>query len=184
MKKENLIMVENAMKFPEVIKLVGRASERIWHKVNDVTSFEHSCYRDIGIAIASGDVKSIGGIATRIISRKEAWHVKHRGKEPDHSLESLARLDDEGHVEPFEVKDVLADVERKVLREVIYKENVALLAKDDVRKRAILKAWTIGYLNASELSGVLANTFGGKAESHRKSIQRFEIECKKRLKVA
>lgn len=184
MKKENLIFIEEAMKFPEVIKLVGRASERMWHKVSDVTSFEYACYRNIGIAISKGNVRSVGGIASRIIARAEAWFVKYRGTNYLQSLESLAGLDDEGYEEPFEVQDVLADVENEVVREETLIENVALLAKDDVRKKTIIKAWVEGYHNARELSCVLANTFGGKAESHRKTIQRFEIECRKKLGVA
>lgn len=184
MKKQNLIFVAEAMKFPEVIKLVSQASERVWFKINDQTSFEHTCYRNIGKAILDGDIKSVGGIATRIIARAEAWHVKNRGKDISQSFESLAGLDDEGNEEPFEVEDSLVDVEKEFIRKETLKENVALLAKDDVRKKAILEAWVIGYHNAKELSSVLADTFGGKAETHRKSIQRFEIECKKRLNVA
>ncbi len=184
MKKENLIFIEEALKFPEVIKLVGRASERMWYKVSDVSTFEYACYRNIGIAISKGNVKNVGGIAARIIGRAEAWFVKYRGTDYIKSIESLAGLDDEGSEEPYEVVDVLADVEKDLIRKENLKENVALLAEDDVRKECILKAWVLGYHNAKELSGVLANTFGGKAESHRKSIQRFQNECKKRLNVA
>lgn len=184
MKKENLIYVAEAMKFPEVIKLVTSASERIWYKVPDVTSFEMTCYRNIGKALMETEVKSIGGIATRIISRAIAWHIKHRGSEIIPSIESLAAVDDEGSEGPYEIIDELAVVDREMLREETYNENVALLAKDDVRKKIVLKAWISGFNNATELSGVLANTFGGKAESHRKFIQRFQRECEKHLGVA
>ena len=186
MKKENLIFIEKAISIPEVVKLVNQASERIWHKIPDVTSFEHSCYRDIGIAIMTKKgIKSVVGISTRIVARKAAWHVKNRGRpEVVESLEYLAGHDDEGNEEPFEVQDVLADVENKLIRRETLLENAALLAKGDVRKNTIIQAWVEGYHNAKELSGVLANTFGGKSESHRKTIQRFEIECRKQLGVA
>lgn len=180
-KKENLIFIEKAIQFPEVVKLVTRASERIWYKLNDVTSFEHTCYRNIGKALAEEEIKSVGGIAARIVARAEAWHTKNRSIEEIKSIESLAGLDDEGVEEPFEARDVLVDVERKVIGDSRHKEIVALLAKDDDRRKSILKAWSIGYNNESELSHVLADIFGGKASTHRIYIQRFQTECKKRM---
>ena len=184
MKKKNLIFVEEAMKFPEVIKLVNEASERIWHKVSDVTSFEHTCYRNIGIALVKEKVKSVGGIATRIITRAEAWHVKNRGCEQIQSLESLAGLDDEGKDKPFEIIDVLADVERYVIGDIRHKEIASFLAEGDDLKAEILNAWTDGYTNDTELSRVLANSFDMKSTGIRREIQRFKTACKKRLLAA
>src|SRR5690606_9479296 len=130
-KKDNLIFVEEAMKFSEVIKLVSRASERMWHKVKDVTSFEYTCYRNIGKALATQDVRSVGGIASRIIAREEAWHVKNRGYEQVYSIESLAGLDEDGEDKPFEIEDVLADVESQVVGEIRQKEIATYLAEGD-----------------------------------------------------
>lgn len=184
MKKENLIFIEEAMKFSEVIRLVSEASERIWHKVRDVTSFEHTCYRNIGKALATQDVRSVGGIATRVIARAEAWHVKNRGCEVIYSIESLAGLDEYGEDEPFEIPDVLADVEREVLSNIRHKEIATFLAEGDDLQAAILNAWTNGFENDTELSRVLANSFGKKSSGIRIKIQRFRSKCKKRLKVA
>lgn len=184
MKKDNLILVAEAMKFPEVIKLVSNASDRIWHKVRDVTSFENTCYRNIGQALVSEKVRSVGGIASRIISRAEAWHVKHRGTEHTQSLESLAGLDDEGNEEPFEIIDVLADVESMIVSESYINEKVALLAKDDSRDLAILNAWLEGEFNNLEIARALAGSFGGKTDSHYKHITRFKTKCEKRLAAA
>lgn len=185
MKKDNLIFIEKAMMFPEVIKLVRQASERIWHKIPDVTSFEHSCYRDIGIALSKEKIKSVGGITTRIIARKEAWHVKYKGiKEEVKSLESLAGRDDEGNEEPFEIVDDVAVVDREVIGNIRHKEIVELLAGNDDRRRFILGAWTNGYDDDVELSNVLADVFGGKSTGQRRFIQRYAKECRGRLAIA
>lgn len=181
MKFDNLIFVEEAMRFPEVVKLVRNASERIWYKVNDVTSFEHTCYRNIGIALVNENVRSVGGIATRIIARAEKWHIKNRGAEPLESIQSLAGLDEEGCEQPFEIKDVLANVESTVIDSQSVNEKIAFLAEGDSRKEFVLRHWTNGGYNDKELSNVLANVFGGKSSSHRRFIQRFRIECQKRL---
>ncbi|MBS4195377.1 hypothetical protein [Lederbergia citri] len=184
MKKDNLIFIEEAMRFPEVIRLVSEASDRLWFKVNDVTSFEHTCYRNIGLALVNEKVRSVAGIATRIISRAEAWHVKNRGKEAIMSLESLAGYDDEGSLLVYEIVDAMANTERQVVSEIRQKEIATFLAEGDDFKVAILNAWADGYENESELSRVLANSFGGKSSYIRRQIQRFRKECKKRLIAA
>jgi len=184
MKKENLILVAKAMNYPEVVNLVNEASERVWHKVTDATSFEHTCYRNIGEAIRNNPVKSIGGLATYIIRRAEAWHVKHRGREPVESIESLAGLDDDGNLLVYEIEDVLANVERRVIGSIRHKEIVTLLAEGDDLKGEILNAWTNGYTNDTELSRVLANSFGKNSSGIRRDIQRFKKACKKRLSAA
>src|SRR5690606_40886971 len=127
--------------FHKIIILVSQASEKIWHKVTNIATFKYACYINIGITISKGNVKTVGGIAARIIDRAEAWFVKYRGTDYIKSIESLAGLDDEGSEEPFEVVDVLANVEKDIIRKENIKENVALLAEDDVRKEYILKAW-------------------------------------------
>lgn len=184
MKKENLILVAQAMNYPEVINLVSEASDRIWHKITDVTTFEHTCYRNIGEAIRNNPVKSIGGLATYIIRRAEAWHVKHRGRAPVESIESLAGFDDEGSLVVYEIEDVLANVERKVIGNIRHKEIATFLAEGDDLKTEILNAWTNGYTNDSELSRVLANSFDRNSSGIRREIQRFKDVCKKRLAAA
>ena len=43
-KKQNIGFIEVAMAYREVIEEVQRVSDQIWHKVPDVTSFEHTAY--------------------------------------------------------------------------------------------------------------------------------------------
>lgn len=88
----------------------------------------------------------------------------------------MALDDEEGNKEEFEPEDVLANIEGMLELEEKQKEMVTLLAQNDHRRKLILTAWTKGFTNNLELSGILADTLGGKSESHRKFIQRFENE--------
>lgn len=182
MKKENLLHIKKAMEYPEVVKLVSEASDRIWHKLNDVTSFEYTCYRNIGIALSKMKVKSVGGVASRVIARAEAWYMKYRKREEITSLEALAGLDEEGNESPIDIVDVLADVENEVVDKDFINKKVALLAEDDSRRLAILKAWAYDEISDVKLAKVLAGTFTKTAETgHRRFIQRFRTECQRRL---
>src|SRR5699024_9902906 len=77
----------------------------------------------------------------------------------------------------FDEVDVLANVES----DVIAKEMTALLAQDDHRKKVILGNWILGNDNNSDISRLLAQTFGGNEEAHRKFIQRFRKDCRESL---
>lgn len=78
---------------------------------------------------------------------------------------------------PIEFSDDLAVVDDALL----VKEKIALLAKGDLKKRAILIAWSDGFYNDSALSELLAQLFGGKPESHRQAIKRFRSFCQESL---
>ena len=177
MKRENLIYVAEAMKFPEVVRLVENASRQIWYKVKDETSFEYICYRNIGKALVEDDVKSVTGLAYIIISKAAGWCIKNRPREKFSYIEDLAHNPDEEDVR-IEVLDELADVES----EVMANEMVAFLAEGDQRNEMILNAWKYGEFNFSAIAKDLAESFAGtKAESHRKHIQRFRSECERVL---
>ncbi|MDF1511175.1 hypothetical protein PZE06_23880 [Robertmurraya sp. DFI.2.37] len=180
MKNKNLIFIEEAMKHPEVVRLVSEASERIWYKLNDVTSFEHTCYRNIGIALKTYDYMSLIGLATRIIRRAEAWHIKNRGATQTISIQSLAE-DGGDNGQAYEVADSTEDIESKVLNKIRQKEIVTKISQGDERKKVILNLWYTGYINDSELSVVLAERFGNKTSGHRRFIQRFKVECQRKL---
>ncbi len=173
-KKENLIFVEKAMSFPEVVGVVSRVADEIWYKVPNVTSFEHSCYVAIGKAIEKGSVESMEGLAVYIAKRTAGRHVnrtKYIAPESFSELESEVREDSEEM--EFDMIDVLADVEL----EAILNETTDLLAQGDRLKEEIVGLWVLGNENDASISRSLARTFGGKAESHRKRITRFRQDC-------
>lgn len=160
-----------------VVRLVEKASSKIWHRLPDVTSFEHTCYINIGKELLKKEVTSIGAMATYYIHRASARHLKKSKYEPPNLFSDLAVTNEDGDSE-YEAIDVLADVEGDFIFKENQKKVIDLLAQDDHLKRMILNAWKNGFTNASELSGILANTIGEKSrEGYRKSIQRFKIDC-------
>jgi len=177
--KHSLRFLEEAMKYREIVELVAKASERIWHKLPDVTSFEHTCYRNIGEELLKGGVKSVRKMAKYYIRRAEARHIKETQYQHHESLEALARYDDYSN-EGFEPVDVLADVEGEALANMSAKEKVTLLAQDDNRQKKILKAWLKGDSD-TEISRSLARSLGGNESGHRSYIKRFKKTCQQRL---
>lgn len=180
-KKENLIFIEEAMRHTEVIEVVERAASQIWHKVPDVTSFEHTCYVEIGKGILRNEVKSIEGLANYITNRSAARHVNKTKYEPPITFSEMESEDREDVEEiEFEPEDVLANVEG----EVIKRETADLLAQGDCRKEKIIEFWAIGNTNSAHISRTLARSFGGNEETHRKYIQRFRRSCREQLSAA
>src|SRR5699024_4869903 len=175
-KKENLIFIEEALKFPKVVEVVESVGESIWHKVPDVTSFEHTCYVTIGKELTERVVESVEGLASHVANRAAARHVnRSRYEQPSLFSELESEVREESEEMVFEPEDVLADVES----EVIQKEMTALMAQGDQRKMMILDYWTIGNRNNAHISRSLARTIGGNAEAHRKAIDRFRKDCRK-----
>lgn len=171
---QNLIFIESAMEVDAIVNLVEQASRSIWHRIPDVTSFEHTCYVNIGKELAKGNVKSVIAMAKYYISRAIARHIKRTKYVRFKSVEEMAS-ETEKHEDAmgYEPADVLANVESGL--EI--KEAITLLAKGDRKRKLILTEWANGSTNDSELSDTLASVFGGQARSHCKFIQRFRIEC-------
>lgn len=164
--------------------LVERESKQIWFKVQDETSFEHECYQKIKYAIKSfdlskSDVSWFDNYIKIKIRKVKIDHVRRRGKTiiQQTSIEALAGVDDEGKYKEFEIDDVLANVEQ----EALLNDKIALLAKGDPKKLAILNQWRKGCTDNRSISKMLANNFGGKSESYRKAIKRFRTECRAAL---
>jgi len=162
------------MEVEAIVTLVEQASLSLWHRIPDVTSFEHTCYVNIGKELAKGNVKSIVAMSKYYISRAIARHIKRSKYERCKSVEELtSKTENHEEMNVFEPADVLANVESVVE----LKEAITLLAKGDRRRKMILNSWANGSTNDSELSDTLASVFGGQARSHRIFIQRFRIEC-------
>ena len=160
-------------------------SEQIWHKIENQTEFECRCLLKIKKALANFDRRkgSFRSLVMNIIMREKYDFLARRKRK----LSGVVSLDEhltdhEGNQAYLEVVDVLADVETITLSNQGLMEKVALLAKGDPRRLAILKAWSEGETNDLQLAKELACSFPEATESgHRKFIQRFRIECQKRL---
>ena len=180
MKKETIRLLIESMKHKEVVKLVQQASERIWHSLPDVTSFEHTCYTNIGRELIKGEARSVEALARYYIKRAEARHLKLiKYEKPTYfsEIEDVINSDDNIEEINYEPEDVLADVES----EIIAKEMTALLAQDDQRNKLIVRSWLDGNTNTASISRLLAQSLGGNAKSHRVYIHRFKQSCQEEL---
>ncbi len=164
---------------------IQKHSEEIWHSIENQAEFECRCLLKVKDAIRKFD-PTRGKLFSRIVHviKKEKYDYLSRRKRKISDVVSLDKplyTDDEGNDVLLEVQDVLANVENNILEEELIKEKAALLTKGDSRELAILKGWIGGEFNDLELARVLAHSLGGKIDTHRKAIQRFRTECKKRL---
>lgn len=143
-------------------------SERIAGSVPDQTSFEQRTLLSVGYWLdryrENGRDKK--ALIQRIIKRESIKYMKETRKRV------VIAIDDS-----WEPQDVLADVEGAIL----LKEKTALLAQGDLRKEMILKNWSRGCTNNTEIAMLLAQHFGGNIEGYRKYIQRFRLKCQREL---
>lgn len=171
----------------EFLPLLTSMSEQVWYKVKDNAKMECRCLMQLSRTFkyynpGKGKARNL---VIKTIAKERSLFI--RGKRGDKyvettSIESLAKVDNEGNVMPFENTDVLANVvEETVIENDSLKEKIALLAQDEPINLAILNEWIDGNDNDLELSRTLARYFNGNQESYRKYIQRFRIKCRKLL---
>jgi hypothetical protein len=168
------------MQYKQVLDLVEKTSRLIGYKLRDVTSFEHTCFINIGKELLSGrEIKSIQALAQHYVSRAAARHIKKAQYRSPVFMNDLSMENDDGQAQEFDIKDCNAVVEDNVLANASLQKTTALLAKDDRRKEFVLNAWLVGFTNDSELSFVLADEFKDtKPSGHRSFIKRFRNDCR------
>lgn len=162
-------------------------SESIWYEVEKQTEFECRCLLRIKRALERFDPKkgNVSSLIMNVIQREKNDFLKRRKRKLNTSSLDEPIKQKDGSETFIEVTDVLADVENKIIEDESIKEKVALLAKGDQRKMVILKAWIDGEFNDTKLAKDLATLFPDVKESgHRRTIQRFREECKRRLATA
>lgn len=155
---------------------INKISLSIWYKVRDETVFQKKCIENLNEAVKrySPQLGHFDSLAKSAIWRAKVSMVKRRQVPWEH-FESVDETRREG--ERLELADDLAVVDD----EMLVNERIASLAGDDSKREFILKAWSEGYFNESELASILADRFGGNARSHCKFIQRFRTECREKL---
>lgn len=179
-KQANFEYLTLAVGCKDVVQLVEQSSTRMAQKVKDVTSFEHTCYVNIGKEMARRKVVSVKAMSLHYIKRAEARHIKKGKHIPNSFMDDLKTRNKEGQTVEYEPVDVLANVESALET----KETITLLAKDDRRRKMILTEWMYGNTDETNISRILADTLGGNARSHCKFVQRFKIECRSALNAA
>lgn len=163
--------------FKQVNPIIERASRELEHLITDVTKFDCRVVLKAKKLIESFDEDKHDYLAAvkAIVSREKADFIRRRrSKLEETSLDALASGEgsEEGDGLGYQFKS-----SENVVGTILLNEKIALLAQGDSRKKVILNEWSKGADDKS-ISELLAQRFGGKAESHRKFITRFKTdEC-------
>lgn len=161
--------------YPWIIQELQRAVDKVSHRVTNTERIERRALTRIGSYLLTGEDTHLNRKhITRLIYQETASALKYSRKEQTVHFADISYEDDYGEIIEFDPVDVLANVES----EFFTKETVALLAKNDGRRKMILNAWANGFTNDRALSETLAGFFGGQARGHCSYIQRFRIECR------
>lgn len=163
------------------IDLVREQLSKVSLEVTRLDKLEHRVINTVGKYLLSPN----GSIRHKRFIRRIVLQEIETAKRLYHAqvaelFASVSHEDEEGQEIDYEPEDVLANVASSELE---LRETVTLLAKDDQRRNTILTEWMNGNTNDVNIAGILADTLGGKAVSHRKYIQRFRIECQKQLSL-
>lgn len=172
----------------KIMNTVAHYSAEFSGKLCDESSFEHACYQKIASSIekleASGQtIENLEGLAYNIIKLVRRDFYKNRVSKrlavtahydgfTNEERDRTFQIEDENFV-PMIDRILAEESESEVQKEI------SVLANGDVKKEFILKAWANGLTNDLDLSRLLAQSLGGKAESHRKYIARFRANCQK-----
>ncbi|MNN11047.1 hypothetical protein D3C81_1239870 [compost metagenome] len=152
-------------------------SDRYRNMVRSQQDYEEDCFKRIGEAVMTFD-QSRGDFERHALSklheRTRRWQKRHIIRTRGAASLSIDNVDEEGG---FDIIDDLAIIDDKIM----LNERITGLASGDPRKLAILKSWTDPYYNDSKTAALLAQSDGGKLETHRKAIVRFRTECQKAL---
>jgi hypothetical protein len=160
--------------FRKVNPFIENASMIIEKASDDVTKFDCRVLLKIKKAMDDPSVRDFAGYVKTIIgNEKSDFLTRRKRKRKDLSMTSLEGDGDEELGYQFESTSNTVD-------DVLFKEQVTLLAQGNRIKELILDQWSKGARDSS-ISVMLAHQFGGNSESHRKTIQRFRNDCKIRL---
>jgi hypothetical protein len=157
------------------MKEVEKASNMAAHRLTSTDRLESEILNYVGKYLAQNEsnIKNKNYI-TKLVYRQLSASLKRNRKEHAIHFADIGCEDDSGELIEYDPIDNLAIVDTELLT----KETVNLLAKEDGRRKLILNAWANGNTNDTELSETLAGFLGGQSRGHCKFIQRFRIECR------
>ncbi|QIG62568.1 hypothetical protein [Sporosarcina phage Lietuvens] len=162
-----------------LLNLIQNKVSQVAHVITRTDKLENTIISSVGgyLLISPDNIKHkkyLNYLIDREIKRaKERYGTQEAGY-----LIDVAKSLDNGDEMEYDPEDVLANINSMHLE---IKETITLLARSDRRKELILTLWADGCTDASKLSSILADTIGGKPETHRKSILRFKKESKAAL---
>lgn len=165
--------------YREIGPLIESASLEVEKFIHDFTEFDCRVLRELKRLVKTFDIEKHDFVsaAKAIISRTKAQYIRRDSRKSKMlvSMQAIESPDDDEKL-GFQIQDPLAGVEEKIL----HKERVTLLAQGDPRREVILMQWSKG-ANDKSISELLAQLFGGQAETHRKFILRFRTKCREIL---
>ncbi|PPA87937.1 hypothetical protein C4A76_10705 [Brevibacillus laterosporus] len=169
--------------YKEFIPIINCYVRENWFKVENEATLTKRLLDRLECAIEDYRVEkgAFRGFAKKNLERTFRDYIKSRRFKRTNTIPIHKKIDDDKNT----IIDVLPDVSANTESDLIEKESViekiALLAKGDPRKKAILLAWSDGFYNDLALSELLAQLFGGKPNSHRQTIKRFRTFCQAAL---
>lgn len=159
---------------------VHRLSEANRNRIVNQSSFEEGCFKIIESTVLRFNPErgELPQLVMNFIKRRLGQESsRYRKKTKDYVIEQLSYdMSDDGYSE-IQLEDDLAIVDGNIL----LNERITGLAAGDPRKLAILISWTESDYCESDTALLLAKQFGGKSETHRKSITRLRTQCRKAL---
>jgi hypothetical protein len=168
--------------FNAINPMIEKASREIEPFVEDFTKFDCRMVKKVQRLIQNFEYGKHDFLAAvkAIISKDKAQYIRRNTRKSEGYV-SMTVLEggnksEEGEESlgyQFKSKD-------NTEHDVEFKERVTLLAQGNPKKETILLQWSRGAEDKA-ISELLAQLYGGKAESHRKFIQRFKTECRDRL---
>ncbi|MDQ0168714.1 hypothetical protein J2T19_000151 [Paenibacillus tundrae] len=165
-------------------KMIHQMSEYNRNRLNQA-DFEDECFKIIEETVMRFEAEKgdLPQLVVNFIKRRLGRTTKRystKTKADEYVTVSMVHNENtDGYME-FEIQDDLAIVDK----DLMYNERITGLAAGDSKKLAILKAWSEPGHSVTATAQELALLFGGKAESHRKSITRFRSDCQKALACA
>lgn len=184
---------------------VQHYTDSIWVDVTDESSITEQSWKNLETSIQNynpktGNFVDFANTCIKKTAGKQIKEQRIKRTNKQVSTEVLGSYDDDGSYKPYEVEDIISFFD---LNQIFEKDEVAGIigklvketpGKDKEKKLFILKNMVAGELinidqkrkkrdrfNAAVLSEVVAEEFGGKAESHRKYINRFRKHAEKIL---
>lgn len=165
--------------FSAVHPLIERASVEVEPFLDDFTKFDCRVLREINRQLSTFEhgKHDFLAMAKTIISQSKARFIRRDSRKRE-SLVSMNALEGTGEEDlgfQFQSSSNVED-------DISFKERVTLLAQGNPKKQTVLLQWSKGAEDKA-ISELLAQLYGGKAESHRKFVQRFKTECRARLEA-
>lgn len=157
---------------------IHEMSNKYWHSIQSEERFEASCFSRIECAVRKFDPQKgdFYGLVLRKLNELLAQHRKRYSQR-----KCVLSLSNTLNDSDLDIESTLVDDLAVIDSQLIVKEEIALLAEGNLKRRFILKQWTYGENNDTNIARLLAQYCEGEVSTHIKYVQRFRARCRKAL---